>query len=156
MVGPPAAGKSTWAAKLLERPLPPRVLELSHMLLPLMDSSRPRKGMMQARSLLIRAIRRVELDPDNGGLPPLMVITAILREEDLFPLTDGEEVLLLLPPPDQWERQFVQRPPGHAPGSLPMSLEEARRWYDQYRGWKERGLPMTWLAAGSSPILEED
>ncbi|WP_224370312.1 ATP-binding protein [Hyalangium versicolor] len=148
LIGPPAAGKSTWAAKRLEQPDPPRVLELSHLLQPLMDPSRQRKGMMQARSLLMNAIRRVELDPANDDLPPLLVISAILREEDLFPLHTGEEVLLLLPSLEQWERQFIQRPKGHAPGSRSMSMEEARGWYDRYSDWKNRGLPMTWLPGG--------
>lgn len=113
------------------------------MLSPLVDSARPRKGMMEARNLLIRAIRRVELDPANDGLPPLVGITAMAREEDLFPLSPKEEVLLVLPPPDQWERQFLQRPAAHAPGSVSMDLEEARGWYEHYRAWKERGLPIT-------------
>jgi hypothetical protein len=151
LVGPPAAGKSTWVAGLLHRPRPPRVLDLARMLLPLVDPSHPRKGMMEARNLLIQAIRRVELDPANEGLPPLLVVTAIVSEADLFPLGAGEEVLLLLPPRARWERQFLQRPQGHAPGNPPMSLEQARQWYEQYQGWKERALPLTLLPEEALP-----
>jgi hypothetical protein len=141
VVGPPAAGKSTWAAGLLAGPQPPRVLELADMLHPLVDPSRPRKGMLQAKGLLMQAIRRVELDPDNGGLPPLVVLTALVVEEQLFPLSADEQVLLLLPPREQWERQFLGRAHGHAPGSRPMSLQEAREWYERYLAWGDKGLP---------------
>jgi hypothetical protein len=143
MVGPPAAGKSTWAASLREQAVAPRCLELAEMLHPLVDPSRPRKGMMRAKGLLIRAIREVELEPSNDGLPPLIVIAALVGEAELFPLSPGEEVLLLLPPREQWERQFLQRTGEPSPGSRPMALDEARRWYDHYLRWTEKHLPVT-------------
>ncbi|WP_147448630.1 hypothetical protein [Corallococcus terminator] len=101
--------------------------------------------MMQAKALLIQAIRRVELDPANDGLPPLVVIMAMVEEKALFPLSEGEEVLLLLPPKDVWERQFLGRLPHHEPGSRPMGLEEALRWYEEHVRWKALGLPVTLL-----------
>jgi len=146
LVGPPGAGKSTWAARLLEQPQPPRILELAQLLAPLVDPARPRKGMMEAKGLVMRAIRRVELDPANGGLPPLVVITALVGEAELFPLEPDEEVLLLLPPRESWERQLLARAPGHASGSRPLPLEEARTWYERYSRWSEQGLPVTRLA----------
>jgi hypothetical protein len=124
------------------------------MLWPLMDPLHQRKGMMEARNLLIRAIRRVELDPANDSLPPLVVVTAIVREEDLFPLNPGEQVLLMLPHREQWEGQFVQRPAGNAPGSHLTNLEQARRWYEHYWGWKERSLPVTLVPGDAVPLLE--
>jgi hypothetical protein len=120
------------------------------MLHPLVDPTKARKGMMQAKGLLIQAIRRVELDASNDGLPPLVVITAMVGEKELFPLSSDEAVLLLLPPRDVWERQFLGRPPQHAPGSRPMSLEQARRWYEHYARWAEQGLPVT-LMTGALP-----
>lgn len=143
LVGPPAAGKSTWAASLREQAPAPRCLEFAEMLHPLVDPHRPRKGMMRAKGLLIRAIREVELEPANDGLPPLLVIAALMGEEVLFPLSPDEEVLLLLPPREQWERQFLQRTQAPAPGGRPMALEEAHRWYDHYVRWTEKRLPVT-------------
>jgi len=113
------------------------------MLHPLVDPTRPRKGMMQAKGLLMRAIRQVELEPSNDGLPPLVVIAALIGEQELFPLSPGEEVLLLLPPRPQWERQFLERSQAPAPGGRQMSLEEASGWYERYLRWKELGLPFT-------------
>jgi hypothetical protein len=151
LVGPPAAGKTTWALGLQASSPAPRVLELAEMLHPLVDPTKPRQGMMQAKSLLIQAIRRVELDPANDGLPPLVVITATVGEKELFPLSGNEEVLLLLPPRDVWERQFLGRPPRHAPSSRPMSLEEALRWYEHYARWKELKLPVTLMTSPLPP-----
>ncbi|MFP2905798.1 hypothetical protein ACLESD_12220 [Pyxidicoccus sp. 3LFB2] len=142
LVGPPAAGKSTGAEALKELPHPPRILELAQWLYPLMDTAKRRKGMMRAKGLLIQAIRTVELEPANGGLPPLVVISAIQRDSELFPLSPEEEVLLLLPSRAQWELQFLGRAPVHAPGSHPMNLEEASGWYEHYLDWLEKGLPV--------------
>jgi hypothetical protein len=143
LVGPPAAGKSTWAASHKSQPEPPRILELAEMLHPLVDPAKPRKGMMRAKGLLMRAIRQVELEPSNDGLPPLVVIAALLGEEELFPLSPGEEVLLLLPPRERWERQFLGRSQSPAPGGRRMGLEEAIGWYERYLRWEEMGLPFT-------------
>lgn len=121
------------------------------MLHPLVDPMKPRQGMMQAKGLLIQAIRRVELDPSNEGLPPLVVITAMIGEKELFPLSRDEVVLLLLPLRDGWERQFLGRPLRHALGSRPMSLEEARGWYEHYARWMELELPVTLLTSSDPP-----
>jgi hypothetical protein len=121
------------------------------MLHPLVDPTKPRQGMMQAKGLLMQAIRRVELDPANDGLPPLVVITAMVGERELFPLSAGEEVLLLLPSRDIWELQFLGRSHSHSPGSRPMGLEEARRWYEHYARWKELGLRITLMTNSHPP-----
>ncbi|RKH35029.1 hypothetical protein D7Y13_00960 [Corallococcus praedator] len=121
------------------------------MLHPLVDPTKPRQGMMQAKSLVIQAIRRVELDPANDGLPPLVVIMAMVEEKSLFPLSQDEEVLLLLPPKDVWERQFLGRLPFHMPGSRPMRLDDALHWYEEHARWKALGLPVTLLTGALSP-----
>jgi hypothetical protein len=151
LVGPPAAGKTTWAASLRTQPEPPRILELADMLHPLIDPTKSRKGMMRAKGLLMRAIREVELEPSNDGLAPLVVIVALVRQEDLFPLLPGEEVLLLLPPRDQWERQFLGRLQAAAPGSRQMGLEEASGWYERYLHWQALGLPFTSVTSPPHP-----
>lgn len=135
VVGPPAAGKSTWARALQSRPPGPRVLELAHLLHPLVDPARPRQGMMRAKALLIQAIRQVELHPANDGLPPLVVVVSLIDEAALLPLAPEEELVLLLPPREQWERQFLARSAALEPGSRPMALEEARAWYERYLRW---------------------
>ncbi|ATB35805.1 hypothetical protein CYFUS_001219 [Cystobacter fuscus] len=136
VVGPPAAGKTTWAERLRTQSPAPRILEFAQLLHPLVDPVHPRKGMMQAKSLFIRAIRQVELHPANVGLPPLVVIVALIHEEALLPLSEEEELILILPPRAQWERQFLDRSAPPSPGSRPMGLEEARGWYERYLRWR--------------------
>lgn len=106
---------------------------------------------MQAKSLVMQAIRRVELDPANDGLPPLVVIMAMVDEKTLFPLSQDEEVLLMLPPKDVWERRFLGRLPFHMPGSRPMQLDDALRWYEEHARWQALGLPVTLLTGESPP-----
>ena len=141
VVGPPGAGKSTWARERQSRPPGPRVLELAHMLHPLVDPARTRRGLMRAKALLIQAIRQVELDPANDSLPPLVVVVSLIDEEVLRPLVPEEDLVLILPPREQWERQFLARSTSPEPGSRPMTLEEARVWYERYLRWTSGHMP---------------
>jgi hypothetical protein len=141
LTGPPGAGKTTFAQRLLQCPCPLRVVELAHLLHSLVDPSRPRRGMMRAKGLFIQAIRQVELDPANGGLAPLVVIVALIEEDLLLPLGPDEDLILLLPERTQWERQLLERPERSDPGSRPMSLREAREWYERYRSWRSPRHP---------------
>ncbi|HEX4417721.1 MAG TPA: hypothetical protein VH165_07470 [Kofleriaceae bacterium] len=139
LVGPPGAGKSTYA---LRRHVDARVVELNAMLAPLVDDLRLRKGVLSANGRLVQAVRHVELHPDHAMLPDLLVVAGLVPEEALFPLTPYEEVLLLLPDRARWDRQLRARPVGTGARAQYDDYEYAARWYTQFEGWISRGLPV--------------
>lgn len=139
LVGPPGAGKSTFARR--QRAIP-RVVELTAMMGPLVDELQLRKGMLSANGCLVQAVRHVELHPDHAALPALLVVAGLVREEVLFPLASSEEVLLLLPERARWERQLRTRPVGEGPSAQYDDYEYAARWYAHFEDWLARELPL--------------
>ena len=68
LVGPPGAGKSTYARRQQEYP---RTVELTAMMGPLINPLRLRKGVLAAHGALVQAIRHVELHPEHADRPSL-------------------------------------------------------------------------------------
>lgn len=143
LVGPPGAGKSTFALRQREAP---RTLELTSMLGPLVDELQLRKGVLAANACLVQAIRRVELHPDHAALPALLVVAGLVPEDALFPLAPCEEVLLLLPERARWERQLRARPVGAGPSAQYDDYAYAALWYARFEDWIARGLPVRRIA----------
>jgi hypothetical protein len=139
LVGPPGAGKSTFALRQREIP---RVVELTAMLGPLVDELRLRKGVLSANGCLVRAVRHVELHPENASRPDLLVVAGLVPEDVLFPLTFSEEVLLLLPERARWDRQLRGRPVGGGSSAQYDDHEYAALWYARFEDWLARGLPI--------------
>lgn len=150
LVGPPGAGKSTWANAARAHG---RVVELNEMLAPLVVPARIRKGVLTANAALVRLVRQLEFHPDNRALPPLLVVAGLVPEDTLFPLSDDEEVLLLLPEKARWEKQLHQRPLGT--GSLRQydDFPYAAEWYERFSTWESRGLPVTPIKVPFDPDL---
>ncbi|HWO26822.1 MAG TPA: hypothetical protein VNO30_49170, partial [Kofleriaceae bacterium] len=138
LVGPPGAGKSTFA--LRQRKIP-RTVELTTMMSPLVDKLRLRKGVLSANGCLVQAVRHVELHPDHAALPTLLVVAGLVSEDVLFPLTPSEEVLLLLPDRGRWERQLRARPVD-ADTAAYDDYAYAALWYERFEDWIARGLPV--------------
>jgi hypothetical protein len=139
LVGPPGAGKSTFALRQREIP---RVVELTAMLGPLVDELRLRKGVLSANGCLVRAVRHVELHPENASRPDLLVVAGLVPEDVLFPLTSSEEALLLLPERARWDRQLRGRPAGAGSSAQYDDHAYAALWYARFEDWLARGLPV--------------
>lgn len=139
LVGPPGAGKSTFALRQREFS---RVVELTAMLGPLVNAPHLRKGVLTANGKLIEAIRAVELHPANAAEPPVLIVAGLVPEEALFPLRPGEDVFLLLPERGRWEQQFLARPVGAGSSAQYDDVPYARTWYHRFEDWVARGLPL--------------
>ncbi len=150
LVGPPGSGKSTYAG---EARGVRRVVELTDMLGPLVNPTRIRKGVLQANGALVRLVRDLEFHPDNRDLAPLLVIAGLVPEDALFPLGEGEEVLLLLPPRERWEEQLRRRPVGGGSSGQYDDYAYAEMWYDRFAGWEARRLSFTRLELPYRPEL---
>ncbi len=140
IVGPPGAGKTTYANALRSHC---RVVEFTEMLRPLVEPVRMRHGILGANARLIELVRHLELRPENRDLPQLVVVAGIVEEKALFPLVDaGESVWLLLPSIDDWRRQLRNRPPTGPAGVAYDDYSYAERWYAIFTSWVHRGLPL--------------
>lgn len=150
LVGPPGAGKTSYAASL---PSSQRVVELTEMLGPLVNPVRMRKGILGANGLLVRLIRQLELHPDHQELPPLVVVAGLVPEDALFPLDEREEVLLLLPERQRWHAQLHQRPVGTGSSQQYDDYGYAAVWYERFSRWVEQGLPCRTIPVPFRPEL---
>lgn len=150
LVGPPGAGKSTYARRQGEFS---RVVELTAMLGPLVDAHRVRKGVLTANGFMLAAIRAVEHHPENAHLPGLLVVAGLVPAEALFPLRDNEEVRLLLPERARWEQQLRARPVGSGSSGQYDDIEYARQWYSKFEGWLSLGFPLRRLEVPFDPQL---
>jgi hypothetical protein len=150
LVGPPGAGKSTFAWRQRDFA---RSVELTAMLGPLVDPLRIRKGLLTANGKLVEAIRAIELHPDNAALPPLLVVAGLVPEDCLFPLRPREQVWLLLPDRANWELQLRSRPADAGPSQQYDDFEYAAIWYDRFRDWQARDLPIRQIDVEFEPSL---
>lgn len=139
LVGPPGAGKTTYARTQRELA---RHVEFDAMLGPLVDPLRLRKGVLSAHAHLVEAVRAIELHPDHATHPPLLVVAGLVPEASLFPLRPHEQVWLLLPERERWQQQLHARPRGSASAPQYDDYEYSERWYDCFREWLNRGLPI--------------
>jgi hypothetical protein len=136
VVGPPGAGKST-----LVSTLDAHVVEFTDMLGPLVNRGKLRHGVLTANASLVAAVRAVALNPGNAGMPPFVVVAGIVSEEALFPLGPEEEVWLLLPERERWERQLFARPVEGGSSGQYDDYAYSGIWYDRFATWSGR-LPV--------------
>lgn len=151
LVGPPGAGKSTFAAEQQRQGR--RIVELDAMLGPLVNPVRMRQGILTARGTLLSIIRQLERHPANVSLSPLLVVAGLLPEEALFPLGDDEEVLLLLPERARWQQQLGLRPVGGGTTRQYDDVPYSAYWYERFSGWESQGFPHTRLCLDFQPEL---
>jgi len=150
LVGPPGAGKSTFARRQREFA---RSVEFPAMLGPLVDQPGIRKGVLTAHGHLVEAIRAIELHPANASLGPLLVVAGLVAEECLFPLRPHEQVWLLLPERARWAEQLRSRPVGAHCSQQYDDFDYAAIWYDRFCEWQARGLPIRQLEVDFEPGL---
>lgn len=150
LVGPPGAGKSTFARSQREHE---RYVELNAMLGPLVDPLRIRKGVLNANAHLVEVIRAIALHPDNAGHPPLLVVAGLVPEASLFPLRPHEQVWLLMPPRERWQQQLRARPRGSSASPQYDDFEYAEIWYDRFCEWLTRGFPIRHIDLAFEPAL---
>ena len=138
LVGAPGAGKSTWARSQAvddgSAGAAVRVVELTDMLGPLVDRCRLRKGVLTANGHLLQAVRAVLLHPDFADTTRYLVVAGLVREADLFPLAEQEEVWLLAPERARWEQQLAGRPTDVGE-NVYNDEAYAREWYDRLQTW---------------------
>ncbi len=135
LVGPPGAGKSTFARTQSRYG---RVVELTEMLGPLVDSQRIRHGVLTANGRLVRLIRELELRPENCALSPLLIVAGLVPEEALFPIGAEEVVLLLRPEEKRWRRQLRSRPVGHGSSGQYDDYAYSELWHARFATWLAR------------------
>lgn len=150
LLGPPGAGKTTFARRQREHA---RHVEFDTMLGPLVDPLRLRKGVLSAHGHLVAAIRAIELHPEHAMHPPLLVVAGLVPEASLFPLHPGERVWLLLPERSRWHRQLRERLRGSATSPQYDDVEYAEIWYERFVDWQRRGLPMEHIEQAFDPAL---
>lgn len=150
LVGPPGAGKSSFARSQLELR---RSVELTSMLGPLVDPLRIRKGVLTANARLLEVIRAIESHPENALLEPLLVVAGLVPEDSLFPLRSSEQVWLLLPERARWELQLRSRPSGAGSSQQYDDFEYASLWYEKFRDWQRRGLPLRRINVDFNPAM---
>lgn len=132
LVGPPGAGKTTFAAG--EHGFR-RVVELNAMLAPLVQPARIRTGVLEANGRLVQLIRALEHRPENLALPDLLVVGGLVPEDALFPLAQDELVWLLRPERARWSEQLHRRPAG---GTLRQydDFGYSEQWFDRFEDWR--------------------
>lgn len=133
LVGPPGAGKSTFARSGAHGFS--RVVELTDMLGPLVNPVRMRRGVLAANGRLVEVIRELERHPDNRSLSRLLVVAGLVPEEAVLPVPEGERVWLLRPPRDRWARQLRLRPTGSGSSGQYDDHVYSETWYERFASW---------------------
>lgn len=144
LVGPPGSGKSTFAQHAQHGYT--RVVEFNRMLFPLVAGTSINSGILAANHRLVQLIREVELRSENLAESPVMVVAGLVDRSVLFPVSELEEVWLLLPPREQWLHQFRNRPlDSNLSGSYAESYSDlaySEQWYAEFETWEGLGLPI--------------
>jgi hypothetical protein len=130
-----------------------QVVEFDDMLGPLVHPGRLRRGVLRANALLVSAVRGIALDPANALPHPLLVVAGIVPEDALFPVGSSEDVWLLLPERERWERQLLGRPVTGGPHGQYDDYEYSRRWYEAFLSWPERHPGLRVLDVPYDPTL---
>jgi hypothetical protein len=108
------------------------------MLQPLTAPWNLERGVLHANGHLIKAIRSICQQPKSPLPDELIVVAGCVKEEDLYPLDDGEEVWLMLPDSKRWARQLSNRPEEFEGIPLHSNMEFATEMYDVYLDWSSR------------------
>lgn len=147
LVGPPGSGKST-----LVTSMDAHVVEFTDMLGPLVNRGKVRHGVLTANASLVAAVRAVVLNAANAEMPPVVVVAGIVADEALFPLCADEEVWLVLPERERWERQLLARPVAGGSSWQYDDYAYSRVWYDRFATWMERH-PVRLIETAYDPTL---
>jgi len=102
------------------------------MLQPLTAPWNLERGVLHANGHLIKAIRSICQQPKSPLPSELIVVAGCVKEEDLFPLHEGEEVWLMLPESKRWIRQLSNRPDSFDGIPQHSNLTFATEMYDVY------------------------
>jgi hypothetical protein len=108
------------------------------MLQPLTAPWNLERGVLHANGHLIKAVRAICKQPKSPLPEELIVVAGCVKEEDLFPLDDEEEVWLLLPESKRWVRQLSNRPEVFEGIPQHSNIQFATEMYDIYRDWSNR------------------
>lgn len=131
LLGPPGAGKTTWAKQQAQRVAGLRVVELGQFLTPFQLLNQGRPGMRQAKGALMEAMRALAHAPNAPER--LMVIAVDVPEASLWPTRPNERVLFIRPAPGRWQRQLLARPPRSTPTP---TLEQALDLDQRLQPWE--------------------
>ena len=131
LVGPPGAGKSTFVRLNSEIPY----LEFTDMLNPLTARWDLTQGVMQANARLIEIIRTVRQESIDKFPADLFVVAGSIEEEAIFPLHDDEEVWLIRPAKDRWEKQFSERPAKYGDNPQFKNFQFSEEMYTRFESW---------------------
>ncbi len=142
LIGPPGVGKSTFAKTGAHGFS--RVVEFNTILFPLIKQTGFTAGILTANHDLVKLVRHLELRSENISADPLLVVAGILSEDFLFPLSEHEEVWLILPERNTWKMQFSMRPPDFDDGKKYFEnytdFAWSEKWYDEYATWVQKGF----------------
>ncbi len=125
LLGPPGAGKSTYASQFPHGI--PRVVEINQMLFPLIKGTKINHGILTAIHQCIELIKELELRTENINEKPLMVVAGIAELSVILPLTKHEQIWLILPSYKRWKLQFEQRP---------LDKGNGKKYYENYTDYK--------------------
>jgi energy-coupling factor transporter ATP-binding protein EcfA2 len=139
LIGPPGAGKSTFAWHLQKSFS--RIVEFDQMLGPLIKPHQITKGIKRANDHLIQVVRQIELIPENLKLPPLLAVAGVINPDQLLPLSPHEEIWAISIPKERWFGQLKRRPTqngdlrrSQADGGY-LDFDFAEKAYDQLAIW---------------------
>lgn len=136
LVGPPGAGKTTFA-QVADHDFQ-RVVEFTEMLSSLIASSGIKKGVLQANAQLVEVVRGLEFHPDNVSHEALLVVAGLVPEDAVLPVRAGESVWLMRPALERWREQLYQRPTGDVANPQYADYDYAELWYERFGDWQDR------------------